>query len=131
MVATDRVNEIFADARTLHNAALNSLAQDDIRDAAEKAWGATKRATDALILARLGLESERTPETSRELHRLATRDPRAETLVGRYHTRADFLHGQCFYLGLCDPAEDVERRIRETADYIGDAEALASPLNIQ
>ena len=126
MVATDRVNEIFADARVLHNAALNSLAQDDIRDAAEKAWGATKRATDALILARLGLEAERTPDTSRGLRRLADLDGRAESLVDRYYTRMGNLHDECFYMGLCDPLEGTERRIRETADYIGDAEALAA-----
>ena len=35
------------------------------------------------------------------------------------------LHGECFYLGLCDPVSITERRIRETADYIDDAEALA------
>ena len=32
------------------------LAQGRIRNAAEKAWGATKRATDAVILARTGLQ---------------------------------------------------------------------------
>ena len=98
----------------------------DIRDAAEKAWGATKRATDALVLARLDFEPEKTPDTSGGLHRLAHSDPRVETLVGRYHTRADFLHGQCFYLGQHDLIEDVARRIRETADYIRDAEDLAT-----
>ena len=45
--------------------------------------------------------------------------------IGRYHTRADFLHGHCFYLGFCQPARDVERRIKETAKYIADANALA------
>ena len=47
MVATDRVTEIFADARAVHADALRLLAAGDIRDAAEKAWCATKRATDA------------------------------------------------------------------------------------
>ena len=35
------------------------------------------------------------------------------------------LHGDCFYLGLCDPTEETERRIRETLRYIQDAESLA------
>jgi hypothetical protein len=52
MVATDRARELFDDARGLHADALRRLEAGDIRDAAEKAWGATKRATDALILAR-------------------------------------------------------------------------------
>ena len=53
-IQTDRVQEIFQDARVLQAAAVERLDQGDIRDAAEKAWGATKRATDALILARTG-----------------------------------------------------------------------------
>ena len=42
----------------------------DVRDAAEKAWCATKRATDALILARTGREPETSRETSQELRNL-------------------------------------------------------------
>lgn len=126
MVATDRVYEIFADARALQGSSLERLAAGDIRDAAEKAWCATKRATDALILARFDIEPEKTWQTSQQLHILVDVDSRAETLVGRYHTRADFLHGECFYLGLCDPRADVERRIRETAQYIQDAEEIAN-----
>lgn len=37
MVATDRISEIFADARGVHGEALRLLAAGDIRDAAEKA----------------------------------------------------------------------------------------------
>ena len=126
MVVTDRVNEIFADARAVQESALERLAAGDVRDASEKAWCATKRATDALILARFDIEPTKTWETSRELHRMASIDPRVETLVGRYHTRADFLHGQCFYLAQQDLIADIERRIRETADYIRDTMELAN-----
>ena len=48
MVATERVNFLFADARSLYDGALEMLAQGKLRNAAEKVWGATKRATDAL-----------------------------------------------------------------------------------
>ena len=48
MVATDRVRALFADARDLQADALEMLEQGLLRNAAEKAWGATKRATDAL-----------------------------------------------------------------------------------
>lgn len=125
MVATDRVSEIFADARSVHTEALGRMAQGDIRDAAEKAWCATKRASDALILARTGVEPEKSPATSRELKRLANGDGRVESLIQRYYASQGALHGECFYLGLCDPVSDTERRIRETADYINDAENLA------
>ena len=118
---------VFADAHTLYDDALEMLALGKIRNAAEKAWGATKRATDALILARTGHLPERTPETSTALRALAAADPAARTLVGRYYSRQGALHGDCFYLGLCEPLDDTERRIRQTAAYIADAERLAAP----
>ena len=48
MLSAHRVPAIFADARAVHADALRMLESGDIRDAAEKAWCATKRATDAL-----------------------------------------------------------------------------------
>ena len=126
MVTTDPVAVIFADARAVHADALRLLAEGDIRDAAEKAWCATKRATDALILARTGVEPQFSPDTSRGLARLASADRAVNTLVGRYYSRQGQLHGTCFYLGVCEPVDEVERRIRQTADYIRDAERLAA-----
>ena len=117
---------IFADARILYDDALEMLELGKIRNAAEKAWGATKRATDALILGRTGYEPERTPETSAQLRALAARDPAVRNLVGRYYSRQGVLHSDCFYMGLCEPLDDTERRIRETAAYIADAEGLAA-----
>ena len=125
---TDRIEEIFQDAREPQVDALEMLAQGRIRNAAEKAWGATKRATDALILARTGELPERTPETGHALRVLASLDERVRdsNLRRRYWSRQVTLHGECFYNGFCDPLEEIERRIRETSDYIRDAEALAS-----
>ena len=127
MAVANRITEIFADARAQHHAALERLAAGDIRDAAEKAWCATKRATDALILARTGIEPEDSRQTSSGLRQLSGRDAgiRSVNLVSRYYTRQGHLHGDCFYCGLCEPVDDTERRIRETADYIRDAEQLA------
>ena len=56
MTLTADVSVIFAAARQVHADALERLAQGDIRDAAEKAWLATLRATNALILAHTGEE---------------------------------------------------------------------------
>ena len=125
--STDRIQTIFADARELQADALEMLAQGRIRNAAEKAWGATKRATSALILVRTGEEPERTPETGHGLGILASLDEavRDSRLQARYYSRQVTLHGLCFYNGLCEPLDETERRIRETADYIGDAERLA------
>ena len=123
MVTTDRVQGLFADARSMQNSALERWAAGDIRDAAEKAWCATKRATDALILARTGEEPETTGMTSTGIRLLGEQNSAIENLVGRYYTRIGHLHGECFYEGRC-ASRDTERRIRETIEYIRDAEAL-------
>ena len=128
MVATDRVKEIFADARDLQADALEMLALGKVRNAAEKAWGATKQATDALVLAHTGEEPERSSESSSGLRMLESLHPgvRRARLVRRYYTCQGHLHGDCFYAGLCDPIDETERRIRETTAYIDDAESLAA-----
>ena len=100
------------------------LDQGKLRNAAEKSWGATKRASDALILARTEEEPPTTALTTEGLLALAMASADYETLVGRYFTRISYLHGSCFYNGICGP--DTERRIRETIDYIQDAENLAA-----
>ena len=117
---------VFADAHRMYGSALDRLAADDIRDAAEKAWCAAKRAADALILARTGSLPPRSPDTSRGLRRLAESDPNTRTLHDRYFARQALLHGECFYTGLCDPIDATERLIRETIDFIRDAESLAT-----
>lgn len=120
----DRVIERFADAREMHAQTIACLEHDDIQDAAEKAWCATKRATDALILARTGEEPETKALTTEGLLDLGSDIAEAETLVRRYFTRISYLHGSCFYNRRCGP--HTERRIRETAEYIDDAEELAA-----
>ena len=52
-------------------------------------------------------------------------DTSFESLEGRYNTRANVLHGACFYDGNCEPEDMLALDIRETLDYIRDAEALA------
>ena len=120
----DHVRALFDDARQMQVQALERLNEGDIRDAAEKAWCATKRATDALVLSRNGEEPPSTHDTTEALLTLARDSDAYETLVGRYFTRISYLHGTCFYTGLCGP--DTERRIRETAQYIDDAQYLAA-----
>ena len=125
MVTTSHVTAIFDDARAMHAEALRQLAAGDIRDAAEKAWCATKRAADALILARTGVEPEISSDTARGLARLSTENQAFRPIRRRYHSRQWQLHGECFYLGICEPLDETERRIRKTANYINDAENLA------
>ena len=123
MVITNRIEELFDDARVMHDASLERLNAGDVRDAAEMAWCATQRSTDGLILARTSHEPETTSGTTEGLLALARNSGVFEGLVGRYFTRISYLHGTCFYDGHCGP--DAERRIRETADYIHDAKLLS------
>ena len=125
MVETNNTNSLFADARLLYQDAIEQLAQGKIRNAAEKAWGATRRATDALVLARTGAEPRTSGQTNRGLHVLARRDERVAPLMGLYAIRQTYLHGQCFYDGNCEPEDGMEALIRETEQYLFLAETLA------
>ena len=119
----DRVAELVTDARQVQSQAIERLEAGDLRDAAEKAWCATKRATDALILAHTGEEPPTTAATTDHLDDLCRVTPPAQALQGRYYSRIYHLHGMCFYSGYCN--SQTERRIRETVVYIDDAENLA------
>ena len=116
---------VFADAHGMYDSALERMAAGDIRDAAEKAWCAAKRATDALIFARTDELPPRSPVTTRELVRLSRADAAAVSLRLRYFERQSLLHGDCFYTGLCEPIEHIQDLIHETIDFIRDAERMA------
>lgn len=125
MLETTQASSLFADARSLHEDALEMLDQGRLRNAAEKAWGATKRATDGLILARTGEEPRTSGQTMRMLQRLRRQDPSLDVLRKDYGYRQSFLHGACFYDGILEPAEAIIADVRETVAYIRDAEAMA------
>ncbi len=111
---------IFDDARAMNDAALQRLADGDLRDAAEKAWCATLRAVEALVLARTGQHPVRSTHASRRLQLMADSDPSVVDLRHRYLDRQDALHGHCFYHDFCLMPSTAER-IRGTASFIADA----------
>ena len=125
LLEAERANFIFADAWTLYADAAEQLELGKLRNAGEKAWGATKRATDALILARTGDEPRTSGSTMRQLRALRRADPTLEPLRASYAIRQSFLRGACFYDGICEPEEDLIADIRETSDYIRSAEEFA------
>ena len=104
---------------------MEQLDAGDIRDAAEKAWCATKRATDALILARQGREPQTTNHTSSGIKALGRESAELASLRSRFSDAAHYLHSNCFYDGNCDPEDVVSELIRGVAGYIQDAENLA------
>ncbi len=119
-----KVDELFKDAENLYEEAIKDLKANRLRKAAENAWCATLRATNALILSKTGKLPEYVPETRNMLEDLAMKYPEVEGLTGRFYTRETFLHGHCFYLGIC-PEGPVKRRVIETKQYIEDAKRLA------
>ena len=123
-VGADTAN-IFADARRMRDAALERMAAGDVRDAAEKAWCATVRATEALLLARTGQEPGTSTAASRRLKALSANDQPLRDIARSYLDRQDVLHVECFYHDYCQPVV-AEQRINETSDYILDAERLAA-----
>ena len=125
-MSPDRVQELFDDARELGALAINRLEANDIRDAAEKAWGATKRAADAMILARTNEEPRTSGQTGRGMRRLRGANSTVYIdLYNRYFARQAELHGNCFYDNNCEPAEAIEAQIRETSDFIQDCQQRA------
>ena len=115
---------IFADARRMHSAALERMASGDIRDAAEKAWCATVRAAEALVLARTGQEPTTSTAAGRRLRTISRADSALRNLRRIYIERQTILHGECFYHDDCEP-DETEELIRETLQFIRGAEALA------
>ncbi len=115
---------IFSDARRMGDASVERMEAGDVRDAAEKAWRSTLRATEALVLARTGQEPGTSTAAGRRLRALTVEDQSIESLARLYSYRQDVLHGECFYHDYWQPVV-IERLILETSDYIRDAERLA------
>ena len=111
---------IFEDAEKMYEDALERLAADDIRDAAEKAWCATVRATEALVRARTGAAPHTSTSAGRRLRAATQSDATLLPLRDSYLVRQAILHDECFYHDYCDAAE-TERLIRETRDYLAEA----------
>ena len=122
---------IFNDAKNVHSSALEQLENEDIRDAAEKAWCAVKRATDGLIVAATGVLPSNSSVTGIELKSLGGYYKEIRELISRYYTAQGSLHGECFYLGFCEPEELIRGQIYEVRDYIVDAEQLAERFKVQ
>lgn len=117
---------LFRDADSLQRDALDLLSKGDIRDAAEKSWGAAVAAANGLIVGRGGELPSTATATYFSIRRLHGQD-RAVYRAGLYlafGTRRLRLHGDCFYTGGCEPTEEIEELIRGTADYIRSARQL-------
>ena len=116
---------MIANAWSHYYLALTMLEQGSLRNAAGKAWKATKLATDALILERTGQEPTRMLATSIGIQKLSRQNAEFRALRARYIDRMDKLHTGCFHNGICKPANTITGLILNTVGYIADANRLA------
>ena len=113
---------IMQDARETQATAERLLNAGDWRDAAEKAWLATRNATVALEVT--GVHNHTSTGITGGIKKLAReRGGEWTRLKDDYGLVIRFLHGQAFYKGIY--SEDVADRVRGAADYIRRAEELA------
>jgi len=123
------VKIIISDAEDLLRKAVEEI-DVNIRDAAEKAWGATVRATDALILERYGETPKSMRDRREKLGKLILKELELDKLGlwERLHSRESSLHVSCFYDGECIPEEMIKRKILETKSYIEDIKKVIGSL---
>jgi len=127
-MAANEVQMLLRDAEYLYREALKELEAGKLRKAAENAWGATAKATDALLYARAKVEVVRGLGRTRELYKLAKADQevRELRLIKEYNDRILHLHGNCFYEGIYEiPDIDLKELIVETGKYIENVKKLS------
>lgn len=124
---SNEVEMSLRDAESLYQGALKELEVGRVRKAAENAWGATAKATDALLHVRAKVEVVRGLGRTRELYKLAKVDQevRELKLIKQYNDRILHLHGNCFYEGIYEiPDVDLKKLIVETGKYIENVKKL-------
>ena len=114
----------FEDAWGQYHSAVERLNAGDVRDACGKAWNATRAATRAAALAH-GEDPQNTNQISSWIRRMGREMAEFEIMPYMYSARAQFLHQQACYDGHIDDP-DIPDLIRDTADYIGQAQRMAS-----
>lgn len=126
MVLKDAQAEtLMRDAYAMQAAAMQRLEAGDWRDAAEKAWCATRNSTQALVLETLGEDNPRSAKIESGLRFLArVRGGPWVQLRKDYADVSKYLHARAFYDGIYD--EDIPDLVQGVADYIRMAEELAA-----
>ena len=115
---------MMRDAYAMQAAAVQRLEAGDWRDAAEKAWCATRNSTQALVLETLGEDNPRSTKIESGIRFLShERGGQWTELRNRFGYIAHYLHGRAFYDGIY--SDDLPELVRGVADYIRVAEELA------
>ena len=125
MLATKRGQELLAEAWAFYDEAIKLLEQGDLRNAAGKAWEASEKATNAMILERSGREPQNERETSRGVAFLILEGEVFKAFSSRFVGQIHDLYGDCYIDNHCEPEDYHEEMIRNTDGYIREAERLA------
>ena len=127
MQENDRTTALFADAWTLYDDAIRAT---DAKQDPQRGGKGVGRHQTGYRRADFGPDGTGTPKDGARLsagiRRLSREGEAFRLLRTRYSERISELHGDCFYDGNCEPEDEMALLVRETADYIRDAEALAS-----
>ena len=116
---------MMQDAREAQATAERLLDAGDWRDAAEKAWLATRNATSAAVLEVTGVNNSGSTGIEAGLRRLSRqRGGGWAQLREEYKQVVHYLHSDAFYRGIYQ--NDIGDRVRGVADYIRRAEELAA-----
>ena len=117
---------LMQDAKSMQSAALERLAEDDWRDAAEKTWRAARNATKALVLEVDEAESQRSTKIEVAMRNIARRrGGEWVRLRSLYSDIVHYLHAEAFYEGAY--TDDVPELVREGTAFVELAEKLAQP----
>ena len=116
---------MMQDAREAQATAERLLTAGDWRDAAEKAWLATRNATAAAVLEVTGVNNSGSKGITAGINKLAReRGGEWARLRQSYRDVIRYLHTDAFYHG--KHRNDIGDRVRGVADYIRRAEELAA-----
>ena len=138
MLEAKRVADLFAKAHATYSEAVQYLDEANelwnrelLHKSAEKAWAAALQATNALILARTGVET--TPDDEKWTYDCLMRlvwqnreqNQDLRPIKGRYATISHDIYQTAVVERNVEPVNLLIHDIRDTADYIRDAERLA------
>ena len=124
MLKDAAAESLMSDSRAMQEEAIARLEAGDWRDASEKAWCATRNATQALALEVSGEDSARSTNTDSGIRALA-RERGGEWVELRkgYSDVVFHLHIEAFYGGVYH--DDIPDLVRGVSDYIRLVETLA------
>ena len=115
---------LMQDARSMEASALQPLAAEDWRDAAEKTWCAARNASKSLVLEVDEEATQRSTKVEVAMRNIARRRGGEWTrLRSLYSDIVHWLHAEAFYEGAY--TDDVPEYIREGSEFIELAEKLA------